>query len=542
VRTWTPSLKQEQFLALPDSIFEALYGGSVFSGKTELLVILPLARQFHLHPKFKGIILRRTFPELEKEIINRSYDYYGAAGGKYNKQEKRWTFPSGAQMHFGHAEEEQDIRKYDGVEYNYIAFDELTSFSEFQYFYLFTRCRSSSKELPAIIRSSAMPGGIGHAWVRRRFIEPYPEGSVVIQDKVTGIKRFFLRASPTDNKVGLQNDPGYIDRLALLPEAERRAKLGDWFQFKGQVFTDFRIEPLPDEPHNARHVIEPFPIPNYWPKVCMIDWGFTANTVALFAAISPDGRVYIYREYVVKETPISTWATEIGDLLRSDKNVKVVGIDTNAWDERGEEETIAQQFVRFARLQELGITLQKASKARVSGKILIQEYLRFRARKEVEQGYDPTYAEYLLKSQGINAYHDYLSRLKNPEAESNLPKLQIFNTCKELIRVIPLCVYDEKNKEDVAEFEGDDAYDCLRYILKAIVKYQDEAKDEMARLHQDAVIARKFQERQFLSSADAALILSGRKERIRGIPRFHKAMPRVRSLSEIFGVRAPTSR
>lgn len=537
-RIWSPTLKQELFLALPDSIFEALYGGSVFSGKSEILVILPLARRFHEHPKFKGIILRRTFPELEKEIINRAYDYYAAAGGKYNKQEKRWTFPSGAQMHFGHAEEENDIRKYDGVEYNLVAFDELTSFTEFQYFYMFTRCRSSSADLPAIIRSSAMPGGVGHTWVRRRFIEPHIEGGVVIQDKVTGIKRFFLKASPTDNKYGLKNDPGYIDRLNLLPEAERRAKLGDWFQFTGQVFTEFRIEPYPDEPPNARHVIEPFPIPDYWPKVVMIDWGFTANTVALFAAIAPNGRVYIYREYVVKETPVAVWGAEIGDLIRADKNIKVVGIDTNAFDERGEERTIAQQFIEAARLSELNLNLQKASKARVSGKILIQEYLRWKPRKANQEIYDQNYAELLLKTAGIEAYHEYLSRLNaGPEDESTLPKLQIFSSCRELIRVIPMCQYDEKNKEDVAEFDGDDAYDCLRYILKAIVKFKDEAKSVMGKLHRQAKVEEKLRaKRDGITTAEIALI-SREPKQSAGIPRFHKAMSKVRTLSDYLGGR-----
>lgn len=518
MKEWRPSYKQEVFISLPDDIFEALYGGAVFSGKSELLVILPLARQFHLHPKFKGLILRRTFPELEKEIINRSYEYYESFGGRYNKQEKRWTFPSGAQIHFGHAEEEQDIRRYDGVEYNLIEFDELTSFTEFQYMYLFTRCRSASRELPAIIRSSAMPGGIGHTWVRKRFIEPDPNGSKIIVDKRTGFKRFFLKASPTDNPYGMKNDPTYIARLELLPEAERKAKLGDWYQFTGQVFTEFRIQPYHDEPENARHVIEPFDIPDFWPKVVFIDWGYTANTVALWAAIAPSGRVYIYREYVTKETNISEWAAEIGELLRRDKNIRMVGIDTNAWDQRGEEKTIAEQFEEFARLPELGLRLVPASKGRVSGKILIQEYLRWKPRPRITPSQiDMEYAKQLI-SISLDAYNEYLSRFE-PEKEEVLPKLQIFSTCKELIRVIPLCIYDEKNREDVKEFEGDDAYDCLRYTLKGVVRYLDESKDEFERIRKAQEVASRIQ-RAATSAEIERFIGSGK--RAGGIPRFHK--------------------
>lgn len=538
-KIWKPFLKQEQFISLPFTVFEALYGGAAGGGKSEMLVLLPLIYRFHLHHKFKGIILRRTFPELEKEIINRSYEYYEAAGGKYNKQEKRWKFPSGAEMQFGHAENEQDIRKYDGVEYNYAAFDELTHFTEFQYLYLVgSRCRSSTSELPSIVRNSTNPGGVGHAWVRRRFVEPCIEGGKIILDRVTGVKRFYLQAKATDNPYLMKNDPGYISRMEMLPESERRAKAyGDWFTFSGQVFDNFRIEPLSDEPSNAKHVIEPFDVPDFWPKVNFTDWGFTANTASLWGAISPQGRVYVYREYVVKETPVAVWATDIGEFNRRDKNIKVVGIDTNAWDQRGEEKTVAEQFAEFAGLNKIGLGLQAASKGRISGKILIQEYLRWKQKPKQTspEPYNPAYADYLLRTRGLDAYNQYVASFSPEPDETNLPKLQIFSTCTNLIKTLPLCIYDETNKEDVAEFEGDDVYDCLRYLLKGIVRYLDESKTEFSKISRLAAIEANLKATNDLTSYHIHRAILEARERGGSVPRFHKGVRKVRSLDEIFG-------
>lgn len=534
---WRPTPKQEQFIALPDTIFEAFYGGAVGGGKTDVLLINPLARLWHEHPRFKALILRRTLTDLQKEIIPRSEYYYGKAGAKYNEQKKIWKFPSGALVYFGHAEHEKDIKNYDGVEWNYIGFDELTKFTEWMYLYLVvTRCRSAYEGGPAIARSSGMPGDIGNAWVRRRFVEPNEAGGKIILDQKTGHKRFFVKSMPYENPYLLKNTPDYLDRLNLLSEAERKAKLGDWWSFEGQVFDQFRIEPLSDEPENARHVIEPFNIPDFWPKVNLTDWGFTANTVSLWGALSPEGVVYVYREYCVTRTDVSVWATEIGEFNRRDKNLKVVGIDTNAWDQRGEEETIADQFIRFSKLSDLSLSLSKASKARISGKILIQEYLRWKQKPRIKpvDEFNHKYAELLLEKRGIDAYNEYLNRFKEEPEESNLPKLKIFNTCTNLIQTIPLCVYDDKNKEDVAEFPGDDSYDCLRYLLKAITKYIDESKEEFAHLQKLAFIENKLNETKDWTTYNMARqFLEARRSGSGGIPRFHKGMHKVQTIGGI---------
>jgi hypothetical protein len=482
---WSPHRRQEMFLTLPDWLFEALYGGAAGGGKTEALYMLPLTRGWHQHPRYKGIILRRSFPELEKEIILRSKPYYAATGARYNEQKKFWTFPNGGIQMFGHAEHEKDITKYDGVEYNYVGWDELTHFTEYQYLYLVgSRVRSSSSSLPAITRAGSNPGNIGHKWVRDRFVEPAREGMVIIEDRKSEIfvngerktlKRIFIPAKVEDNPTLMKNDPMYLAKLEMLPtEAEKRAKkYGDWYTFEGQAF-NFRLEPLPDEPPNARHVIEPFTIPSWWPKVAAIDWGFGAHTWIGWAAIAPNGRAYIYREYFEKGKLVSEWATEFKRLSQND-NLEAVALDPSAWQERGIG-TIDQQFSEYS-----GYSPYKAINDRIGGKILMHDYLRWTPKpkaKDIVGTFSQELATKLLVNYGKDKYDEYLKFFEEEPEESNLPKLQVFNTCEAFIDAIPQCVIDPENPEDVQEFAGDDPYDGGRYLLQAIRQFKEKAVRE----------------------------------------------------------------
>jgi hypothetical protein len=144
-KVWKPNPgRQDFYLSLPDSIFEQFYGGAAGGGKTESLLMRPLLRGWTDNGRFQGIFLRRTYRELEESVIERSkrggvnkdgteIPSFHDFGADYNEQKKKWRFPSGATITFGHAEEESDIRKYDTAEYQYCAFDELTSFTEFYY-------------------------------------------------------------------------------------------------------------------------------------------------------------------------------------------------------------------------------------------------------------------------------------------------------------------------------------------------------------------------------------------------------------------------
>jgi Terminase large subunit, T4likevirus-type, N-terminal len=483
-KVWRPHKRQEAFSSLPDTIFEALYGGAAGGGKSEELLMLPIIRGFYKEPRFKGILFRRTYPELESEIIVRSREWYPLTGAKYNEERKRWTFPSGAIMRFGHAEYEEDVRKYDTDEYNYMAFDELTSFTEFMYTYLSkTRCRSSSSRLPAIVRSGTNPGNIGHAWVRDYFIQPAPFGTIIV-DKSTKLKRIFIQSFAEDNPHLMENDPGYVNRLESLPEAERQAKrYGHWDSFEGQVFDEYREIPneAKGEPERATHLVKPFQIPSWWLRFLAIDWGYSAMTVALWGALAPNDKLYIYREYSITQAKTSTWASDIGRLSQDEKYSDIV-LCRSAWQNRGDELTQQEQFTKYS-----GITARMADNDRIAGKLLIQEYLRWKdkpSNKIIKEDFDQELSGKILRNQGIEAYKSYLSSFQPEKKEEDLPKLQIFPDCIQLRKCIPLCIYDKKSNttnkpaEDVKEFNGDDPYDTLRYLVSAVDKYLGSLKLE----------------------------------------------------------------
>lgn len=487
-KEWRPHKKQSTFIQIPHTVFEGFYGGAAGGGKSELLLLLPLIYGWFRVTGFKALILRRTFSELESEIILRSKEFYKYSGAKYNESKRRWTWtwPDGeSYIQFGHAEHEEDIRKYDTAEYNYIAFDELTSFTEFQYQYLaFSRCRSSIPGLPAIVRSASNPGNIGHGWVRRRFVEPARDGGVLIKDKVSGLRRIFIKALPTDNTFLLENQPTYLAQLQMLPEAEKRAKLyGDWWTFTGQVFDEWRVESFKDEPPNANHIernLTADEIPTWWPRVAAIDWGHSANTWIGWGAIAPNKRLYGYREYCKNGKKIDEWATEFARLSEGE-DIRRVTLCHSAWQERGQG-LIADDFTQFS-----GYQAFKSSRDRVGGMMRVHEYLRWKSKpklKLVKEDYDHELASRLLRMHGQRRYNEYLDLFTPEKDETNLPKFMILeNTMPELEQAIPLCVYakDEPNGkkvEDVAEFKGDDPYDGFRYLLEGVESYFKEAENE----------------------------------------------------------------
>ena len=498
VREWKPFPKQELFLSIPESIKEAFYGGGAGSAKTETLMMYPIVRGWYKNPRFKQLFLRRTNPELKTEIIPRMKKIYPAFGATWNGQDLTWTFPSpdqygsglranaGAIITCGHCETEDDVHRYDGMEINLFTPDELTSLTDWIFLYIgYSRTRApKGSGLPDLIRAGGMPGDIGHTWVKKRLVDPAPGGSKVIVGR-GGNKRIYIHATYKDNP---HLTEAYGRSLEGLPEAERRSKLGDWEAYEGSVFDEFRTRNYPDEPLNALHVIEPFSIPEWWPKMIVGDWGYSAMNYVGFWAISPTGRLYLYRELAWTKTKISIWAPVVKDLLDREQP-KVIKFCKSAGQDRGLEHTIQSQIE-----EELGVPIEltvNAPGSRVAGKILIHEYLRWKPRPIIPASELPVfnegYALWLVRNKSQQDYRNYLSLFDPPKEEKDIPRLQIFKQCKLMIVAIQSCSYekagrDGKKPEDVAEFPGDDPYDALRYACDSAERYVMESAAEFERV------------------------------------------------------------
>lgn len=508
---WRPEPKQEVFLSVPTTIKEAFYGGGAGSGKSDVLLLYGIVHRWHEHPKFKQVFQRRTFPELRNEIIPRSRELYRRFGAKFNKTDMCWTFPrpdqygsgerpDGALIFLGHCENEDDVHQYDSMQINLYTPDELTSYSEWIYLYIaFQRVRSPVEELPAIVRAAGMPGGLGHTWVNKRFIKPAPKGGVVIEGR-GGNKRIYIHATQEDNR---HVDPTYKQSLqGITIEAERKAKLyGDWEAYQGQVFDEFRDRKFMDEPENALHVCEPFTIPSWWPRIVIGDWGFAAMTWIGYAAISPNKRVYIYREQYWIKTKIAEWAPYVKVHVEKEQP-RLIRFCKSAGQERGQEHTIQQQIE-----EELGIPIELSSNtpgSRVAGKQLIHEYLRWKQKMIPAQEmpvYDEEYSMWILRNRGLNEYKAYMASLAPQEEETNLPKLQIFkDACPQLVEAIKACSYDKpkgnKPAEDIAEFEGDDPIDGLRYLVDAAEAFFDDANQEFKRVQKQEELVQTLAQNQ----------------------------------------------
>ncbi len=416
---------QTDFLAASEK--DVLYGGAAGGGKSFAMLIDPL-RNCHLKGH-RALILRRSMPEL-RELIDKSRELYPRAfpGTKFREVEKIWNFPSGAKIEFGFLEKDADVYRYQGQAYSWIGFDEITHLpTEFGWNYLASRLRTTDPKIKTYLRCTANPGGVGAHWVRKRYLEPSePNKSFTGED---GLTRKFIPARLLDNPY-LAQDGEYERMLLSLPPIQRKQLLeGNWEVNEGAAFVEF---------NPSVHVVPPYDLPLQWERVKGIDYGYASESCCLWAAVDPqDKTLIIYRELYKKGLTGEALGQSITEREQEEYRSVPGVLDTAAWARTGYTgPTIGEVLIKA------GHKLRRADKNRIAGKVQIHEYL------------------------------------KQATTESR-PRLQIFNTCPNLIKELQNIPLSKTNPEDVDTHAQDHAYDALRYLIMSRPRMSDPIADMM---------------------------------------------------------------
>lgn len=434
---------QTAFLSSP--AYEVLYGGQVGGGKSDCLLFGNIRQSDH--PAYKGLILRRTFPEL-RELMDRSLAVFGQLGGEWNEQAKRWKWPAGGYTEFGYCETYKDAMQYMGKQFSDIAFDEIGMLAEERIWtFLMTRNRAAGTGLRLTMRASANPGGAGHHWLKRRFIDRCPNDGTPIETSYG--TRAFVRATIQDNPTLMANDPMYVERLKNLPELEYRwLALGDWNAGGGLAF--------PELAERERYLIPPQRIPDHWRIYAAFDWGYSHPFAFGLFACDEDGNIYlvdsVHGRRLQPPEIAARWRRTLDQYALAGR-CRMVVAGHDCWADikaRGERTpTLAEQF------QAEGFTLVRANVSRIAGVQNMRAYFAPNA------GPRPDWRQL-----GPHA----------PLVHSGTPRFRMFDTVgnRKTLEVLDSRICDPDDIEDVMKTDadehgigGDDAYDMIRYGLAA---------------------------------------------------------------------------
>lgn len=421
---------QTEFLAASER--EVLYGGAAGGGKSYATLADPL-RDMN-DPDFSGLLVRHTTEEL-RELIQKSQELYPKAipGIKWSERKSQWTTPRGGRLWMSYLDRDTDVMRYQGQAFNYVAFDELTQWaSPFAWNYMRSRLRTASPNLGLYMRATTNPGGPGHAWVKKMFIDPAPAGkSFWATDIETGdilkfpkghsregqplFKRRFIPASLFDNPY-LAETGDYEAMLLSLPEHQRKQLLeGNWDINEGAAFPEF---------NRKIHVVEPYQIPKGWAKFRACDYGYGSYTGVVWFAVSPSEQLIVYRElYCSKVT-----ATDLADMVlqaeAEDGTIRYGVLDSSLWHRRGDTgPSLAEQMnMKGCRWR----PSDRSKGSRVAGK-------------------------------------NELHRRLQVDEFTDEPRIVFFSTCTNVIAQLPSIPLDKSNPEDVDTKAEDHLYDAIRY-------------------------------------------------------------------------------
>lgn len=442
MQTWKPNIGP-QLKALQTTAYETLYGGARGGGKTDAGLVWLVKPYLLENPNVRSLVIRKNGDDLA-DWIDRATRLYSRYGAIVTGKPAVIRFPSGYKIRTGHLKDDQAYTKYQGQEYQRMVIEELTQIAqETNYIKLLGSCRSTIKGVDARMFCTTNPGGVGHRWVKERFVDPEAPNTKFIGHD-TDRTRIFIPARIEDNPELQENDPDYVKFLEGLKNTDvelyKAWRLGDWDTFAGQFFREFRRD---------LHVVRPFVPRGDIPRVGGLDWGRTDPFCFLGAVVvkvkytgkdktNPFddkirgytfNRVFLFQEAYGTDQLPKHWA-EIIDLKCPIGNVTWIACDNQIFNKADTDHStsIAQQFYDYD--PQFYGKMQPASKERVIG---------------------------------WENVHNWLSI-----APDGKPYLLIGENCVNLIRTLPMLVHDENKVEDIDEAGEDHAPDALRYLLKAL--------------------------------------------------------------------------
>lgn len=417
-----PNAKQD--LALKDRHKKVGYGGARGGGKSWFVRTASLIYGGK-YPGISMLIVRQTYPELEKNHI-KYFKAYPKALGKYNGTDKQFMFVNGAYIDFMYCKNDADLVRLQGAEYDIIFVDEATNLSEHQLKSIAACNRGTNPNFPRRMYYTMNPGGQGHGYIKRIFIDRRYEDGEDEEDYS------FIQALVQDNAVLLESDPEYVKNLEALPEKLRKAWLeGSWDIFEGQVFEDFIDNKEGYINRRWTHVIEPFDIPAGWTIYRSYDFGYSKPFSCAWWAIDYEGRLYrILELYGCTKEPNTgvKWTPEQQfDRIREIENEHpylkgrtIYGVaDPAIWNK-----STGKSVEEVA--SERGIYFEKGDNSRILGWMQVHYRLSF--------------------------------------DDNGIPMMYVFNNCKAFIRTIPLQVYSSTHVEDIDTDMEDHVADETRYM------------------------------------------------------------------------------